>query len=179
MYTREEILEALDREERENVAYWNAFDTETFFRKIGSHWSPAETVRHLSKSTRPVAKALAGWKIVLRVMFGKAKRPSLSYDELVARYQNALAEGGQAGRFAPSEQTESDPDAWRASIMSSFVRANRDLRAAIARWPERKLDQLQLPHPLIGKLTVREMLFFTLYHQRHHMAGVDRRLKES
>jgi hypothetical protein len=35
-----------------------------------------------------------------------------------------------------------------------------------------------LPHPLLGKLTVREMLFFTLYHQRHHVAVVERRIAE-
>ena len=179
MYTREEIIDALGRQESESVAYWSAFDTEAFFRAIGTHWSPAETVRHLNKSTRPVAKALTTSKIVLRFTFGKAKRASMSYDDLVARYQNALAEGGQAGRFAPSAQTESDLEAWRASIMESFVRTNRDLRTAIARWPEHKLDVLQLPHPLLGKLTVREMLFFTLYHHRHHLSGVERRLKES
>ncbi len=26
-----------------------------------------------------------------------------------------------------------------------------------------------MPHPLIGRLTVREMLFFTLLHTRHHL----------
>jgi hypothetical protein len=177
MHSREQIMDALDRQESDCVAYWNAFDTDAFFRRIGSSWSPAETVRHLSKSIRPVAKALATPKIMLRVMFGKASRASMSYDDLVARYQNALAEGGQAGRFAPSAQSDNDLEAWRVKIMESFTHASRDLRTAIPRWPERKLDLLQLPHPLIGKLTVREMLFFTLYHQRHHMAVVERKLR--
>jgi hypothetical protein len=88
-----------------------------------------------------------------------------------------LAEGGKAGRFAPSSQSEEDLAAWRAKIMENFTRANRDLRAAIVRWPERKLDSLQLPHPLLGKLTVREMLLFTLYHQRHHKDVVARNLE--
>jgi hypothetical protein len=36
-------------------------------------------------------------------------------------------------------------------------------------WSEDDLDNHRLPHPLLGKLTVREMLFFTLYHIQHHM----------
>jgi hypothetical protein len=171
--TRDEILAALERQERDSVTYWSAFDTETFFRRIGESWSPAETVRHLIKSLRPVAKAFGMSWLVLRVTFGKPRRVSVSYDELVTRYRGLLAEGGQAGRFAPSERSESD-EAWRAKIMSDFVAANRELRRAIARWSDTRLDRLQLPHPLLGKLTLREMLFFTLYHLRHHIEVVER-----
>jgi hypothetical protein len=177
--TREQILAALARQETDGVAYWNAFDTDAFFRRIGSSWSPAETVRHLSKSIRPVAKALAVPKIVLRLKFGRPRRASLSYDDLRARYVQALAEGGQAGRFAPSERSEPDLSAWRVQIMNELTAASADLRRNVLRWPEQKLDRLQLPHPLIGNLTVREMLFFTLYHQRHHMEVVERHLREA
>jgi uncharacterized damage-inducible protein DinB len=38
------------------------------------------------------------------------------------------------------------------------------------------LDRLRLPHPALGKLTVREMLFFTIYHNIHHVENVVRRL---
>jgi DinB superfamily len=177
--TREQIVRAFEEQEIESVEYWRAFDNDAFYRKIGSSWSPAETVRHLNKSMRPVVKALAMPKLFLRLVFGKPGRPSLTYDEFCGRYLQALAEGGQAGRFAPTSQSRSDLATWRHTIMSEFARVSGELRRVIGRWPERKLDSLQLPHPLLGKLTVREMLFFTLYHQRHHIAVVKRRLQES
>ena len=164
-HTQPEILEAFDRQERDSLAYWNAFDSDTFFQRIGESWSPAETVRHLSKSTRPVVKALGMPRFVLRLMFGKPTRESVTYDALRARYREALAAGGKAGRFAPSQRNETD----RAKIMEHFTSANAGLRKNIARWPDAALDRFLLPHPLLGKLTVREMLFFTLYHQRHHI----------
>ncbi|HYR28149.1 MAG TPA: DinB family protein [Thermoanaerobaculia bacterium] len=176
--TRDHLLRALEQQERKSAAYWSAFDTDAFFRRIGESWSPSEAVRHLNKSTRPVAKALRMPWLVLRFMFGKASRPSMTYDALVERYRTALAAGGEAGRFAPSVQSRSDAEEWRASIMRDYANVHRELRAAIARWPDARLDRLQLPHPLLGKLTVREMLFFTLYHQRHHVAVVERRLHE-
>jgi hypothetical protein len=62
--TRDEILKAIDQVRVESAAYWNAFDDATFFAKLGDAWSPAENVRHLSKSIRPVAKALRLPKLV-------------------------------------------------------------------------------------------------------------------
>jgi hypothetical protein len=178
-HSRDELLDAFQRQESESVAYWSGFDTPTFFRRIGPSWSPAETVRHLIKATRPVVKALGLPRIVLRLMFGRPRRASVDYDGLCNRYSRLLAEGGQAGRFAPSAQTQPDPEAWRAEILRNFSRVNRELRGATARWPDGKLDTYQLPHPLLGKLTVREMLFFTLHHHGHHVDVVQRHLSDS
>lgn len=172
-HTKADLLRAFVQQEADSLAYWSSFDTETFFRRIGSTWSPAETVRHLSKSTRPIAKALKMPRLLLRLLFGKPRRASMTYDEFTTRYLQALAEGGQAGRFAPSAQSRA-----RDAIMRDFTNINAQLRDAVQRWPEAKLDRFQLPHPLLGKLTVREMLFFTLYHHGHHVAVVKRRLQE-
>ncbi|MCB9182399.1 MAG: DinB family protein [Flavobacteriales bacterium] len=43
-----------------------------------------------------------------------------------------------------------------------------------SRWSESDLERYLLPHPLLGKLTLREMLYFTLYHVQHHQALVQR-----
>ena len=176
--TQPEIVSALAEQQLASMDYWTSFDTESFFRSIGEAWSPAETVRHLTKSTRPVVQALTVPKWLLRFRFGKSKRPSVAYDDLRSRYREQLAAGGKAGRFAPSSQSESDLEAWRKKILATYTQVNEDLRKAIGRWSEKSLDQLQLPHPLLGNLTVREMLFFTLYHQRHHMDVVRRHLTE-
>ncbi|HEX6098943.1 MAG TPA: DinB family protein [Thermoanaerobaculia bacterium] len=173
--TRDDILRRLDEVQGESAAYWGAFDAPAFFAKLGEAWSPAENVRHLVKSIRPVTKALGMPRLVLWVMFGRAKRVSVSYDALVERYHGLLEGGAKAGRFAPSAREEHDLEARRTEILGQQAEANRALRAAIARWPERALDRYQLPHPLLGKLTVREMLYFTLYHQLHHIGVVERR----
>ncbi|HUR80021.1 MAG TPA: DinB family protein [Thermoanaerobaculia bacterium] len=171
MHTRDEILSFLDDVLRDGVAYWSAFSDEEFFANIGEAWSPSDNVRHLTKSIRPLTRALRLPKPIVRLMFGGPKREPMSYDALVAFYRGKLAEGGTAGRFAPSARVVTD----RAEVMSHFEQANRELRAAIAKWPDCALDRHQLPHPLLGKLTVREMLFFTLYHELHHIDGVRRR----
>jgi hypothetical protein len=176
--TAQQIMATLQRVEDESVAYWSGFETSDFFARIDGHWSPAENVRHLIKSIRPVTKALGLPRLALWFMFGKSRRKSLPWAEIQAKYRGLLDAGGNAGRFAPSEREEPDPEAGKARIMGQFVQVNRDLRAAIAKWPDRSLDRYRLPHPLLGKLTLREMLIFTAYHQTHHLEGVKRRRGE-
>jgi DinB family protein len=168
-----DMIAAFEAQERDSATYWNAFDDAVFAEKIGTGWSPSDTVRHLSKSTRAVAQALGYPKIMLRIMFGRAGRPSMSWDELVTKYRAKLDEGGRAGRFGPSAGEKA-----RAEIMSDFAGVQRQLRARILRCSEKQLDRIQLPHPILGKLTVREMLMFTLYHQRHHIDVITRRLAQ-
>lgn len=52
----------------------------------------------------------------------------------------------------------------------------RTLSVRVDSWTEQDLDTVLLPHPLLGKLTVREMLYFTIYHAQHHQMLVDRDL---
>jgi hypothetical protein len=60
--------------------------------------------------------------------------------------------------------------------MTRHANSIDELVSLVARWPENALDRRLLPHPLLGRLTVREMLFFTVYHNRHHVDVVRGRL---
>ena len=39
----------------------------------------------------------------------------------------------------------------------------------INNYSEQQLDTFILPHPLLGKVTLREMMYFTIYHAEHHL----------
>ncbi len=171
--TRDEIVTALESMHNDAKSYWNSFDTPAFFAPIGTAWSPADHVRHLIKSTRPVAMALKLPKIVLRFKFGRPKRPSMSFEEVRDKYESIPEK--KAGAYAPSSHAHDDLDSWRREIMQERANVQYRLIDAIRRWSERALDSYQLPHPILGNLTVREMLFFTLHHQLHHIQVVERR----
>jgi DinB family protein len=178
--TRPEIVAELNRLHEESTRYWRAFPTDAFFRPFGAAWSPADNVRHLTKSIRAVARALSLPRLFALVAFGPAFRPSRPYAEVVETYRAALAAGGRAGRFAPAPRTPpADLEEWREEIMRHREEAARALVRGLERWSERALDRCRLPHPLLGKLTVREMLFFTLYHNLHHVHVVERRKSEA
>lgn len=46
----------------------------------------------------------------------------------------------------------------------------------MAPWSETQLDSYLLPHPVLGRVTVREMLMFTLFHFDHHRDTVSSRM---
>ncbi len=54
-------------------------------------------------------------------------------------------------------------------MLRQWERVSSKLLTNLERWSEQQLDTLRLPHPILGKLTVREMLFFTEFHTRHHL----------
>jgi len=175
-FSKTEILHDLEAVRDWSLDFWRQFETAGFFAPIGDAWSPADNVRHLVKSNRPVALAMGLPRIVLYFRFGMNRRRSRGYSEMLATYQDALGAGLTAGRFAASpvpagEQTAESRERALHGLAGTFDA----LGSALRRWPESALDRARLPHPGLGLLTVREMLLFTLYHNAHHVMGVLRR----
>ena len=176
-HSRDQILLALDRLRDDGLTFWTHLPPEQFAAPLGDAWSPADNLRHLIKSTTPVTRALLLPALALRVLFGSACAPSASYPGLRDRYRAVLAGGATAGRFAPKvARVPSDLGAWQQELLGQSRDSVSGLRQAAGRWSESDLDVYRLPHPLLGKLTLREILFFTLYHFAHHEANVVRRL---
>ena len=91
-----------------------------------------------------------------------------------------LAGGVDAGEYAPAAVDVPDDRAgWQRELVSECRNAVAALGATVARWDEADLDTYRLPHPLLGPLTLREMLVFTLYHYSHHRENVVRRMGAS
>lgn len=171
--TRNEILARLQRLHDESKQFLDTLSDAEFFASQGEKWSPAEQVRHLTKSVRPVAQALHLPRLALALLFGLGRAASRSFAEIQALYQDKLKTGVTAGRFSPSAQpTPNDPRARRAEMMNHWQATQHNLQKAIASWSETALDRYRLPHPVLGKLTLREMLFFTLYHNAHHVRQI-------
>jgi len=164
--TGSEIARELRALHERSTHYWQSFSTAEFLAPLGDRgeaWSPADNVRHLTKSIRPLAKALRLPWPILRLRYGRPAAPSRSYSEMRDVYRGALADGLQAGRFAPAfAPPPANPDAYRAQLMARREQVASALDLAIARWSEPALDRCRLPHPALGRITVREMLFHPL-----------------
>jgi len=168
--TGPEVSAGLESLREEAERYLQELPIAAFVKPQGPKWSPADHVRHLSKSTDAVARALRLPKLLVRLRFGRHSGPSRSFTTLRDDYRALLAAGGTAGRFAPSQKPlPSDLEGYRVQVLLSWRQGVSSLGSAIERWPEPVLDRCRLPHPLLGLLSVREMLFFTLYHNAHHL----------
>lgn len=165
-----DILRELRRVHAESEAYLRSLPAADFVAAQGEKWSPADHARHLAKSVRPLGMALGLPRFILWLRFGRGSAGSRTFPQMREAYLARLAAGAQAGRFAPSAQAApADPEAYREKVLAAWNAANAELQARLGAWEEAALDRYRLPHPALGKLTVREMLFFTLYHNAHHL----------
>jgi len=159
------IRDQLQTAVSELTAWFRQQPDESFASGPDEAWSAGQHLHHLIKSTRSLGHALGVPKFLLRVRFGKWRNDSRSYDYLVAFYQSRLAQGARAtGRYIPREVLPSEKD----GLLSRFRQEGSLLLNGLQKWDESQLDHYRMPHPLLDLLTVREMLYFTIYHTQHH-----------
>jgi hypothetical protein len=178
-HTRVELIAALGRVQEEGDAYLRALPSTVFFAPQGPSWSPAEHARHLNKSLRPLTLVLRWPRPLIGLLFGRHREPGRAFADLRRQYQATLAAGAQAGRFAPRVQPlPADVGAGQDKILGRLAATVRAVQIAVHRWPEPAMDEYRLPHPLLGRLTVREMLAFSVYHHAHHLRRVAERSRD-
>lgn len=170
---KEEILAALEANILALTSTCREAPAERFFRSPEEgKWSAAQNLRHLVLAVRPLNLAFSLPLAALR-LFGTPRKPSASYDQLVDRYRGRLANGAKASApFVPGSRGD-DKEVLIGQVISSY----RKLTLKVRVLSEKSLDHYFLPHPILGKITVREMLYFTVYHVKHHHQIVIDRLK--
>ena len=81
-----------------------------------------------------------------------------------------MKNGGKApGNYEPKKRDQSIA---KDKLIESFQNHYDELTKKLNKWSEKDLDTYRLPHPLIGKITVRDMILFTIYHLNHHFASL-------
>lgn len=151
--------------------------TEEFLARQGEHWSPAEHIRHLVTAVRAVARGMTAPKLLLALRFGVTFKGSRSFEQVRDLYRAVLAAGGKAsGRYDPAgRKIDMEPEDSRAFVMRRWAQVGDELDSAVESWGDRALDRLRAKHPLLSMMTIRELLYFTLYHNAHHARRVSER----
>lgn len=141
---------------------------EPFARRSAAKWSPGENVEHLRLAVRPLNLALLLPRFALRA-FGRP-RQHRPYEQVVEQYRARLARGAKATTpFIPASLA---PGTDRERLIRVFRAAYATYVARLGRLDGAFLDSIRLPHPILGRLTMREMAFFTLYHLHHHRQAI-------
>ncbi|MES2592278.1 MAG: DinB family protein [Bacteroidota bacterium] len=168
-----EIISKLTKNHEGFAALVDGLNNTDFMMAPESKWTAGQQLDHIFRSVSPVTLAFTLPKFVPSLMFGKANRSSRDYTGLIEKYEVKLREGGKAsGRFVPKTV---DVDQ-KVILKNKLLKTVKKLAKKINNCTEQELDTYILPHPLLGKLTFREMLYFTIYHVEHHQKLVLRNL---
>jgi hypothetical protein len=146
--------------------YIQSLSAGVFTLSENQKWTPGQQLDHIRRSVQPLAQGFRLPKWMIKMIFGKSNRPGRTYDELVKKYTQKLEEGGRAsGRFLPKALTNAEKN----NIIDSLNKDLKSITKNLSVFSENELDEIVLPHPLLGKLTIREMMYFTIYHVEHHL----------
>ncbi len=130
-------------------------------------WSVRQLLDHLVRSVQPVVKVMGTPRRVLLRTFGAPQVVSRDFDVIQAVYRSELAGGAvAAGPFLPDAAVPDD------DLLRQWETVCEEFIEELSEWTEADLDAYQVPHPLIGMLTMREMVMFSVYHCRHHFAEI-------
>jgi len=165
--TKNEIITAIEKIFSTFSIYCSNISEPVFFDKPTAKWSIAENVQHLVIATNTSTLAFSLPKFLVRLISGTPNRRSGTYEELVAKYKKKLEEGGAAsGRFVPR------PIAikyGKEKLMQRFAAAAEKHLSSLKKTNETGLDNYLVRHPLLGRITLRELCYFTIYHTQHHL----------
>ena len=170
---KEEIIESVQATFTALSNYCESVNEKDFFNKLDNKWSVAENLQHLILSTNMSTLGYSLPIFLVRIIGGTPNRVSRSFDELLAKYTTKLAAGATAsGRFIPKPIAI---NVGKEKLLNNWQSATRKFIVALQRnRTETDLDNYIVKHPLLGKITLRELCYFTIFHTTHHLQSLQK-----
>jgi hypothetical protein len=163
---KSELIVELQKKYKAFIQEIESMNEKEFMQAPASKWTAGQHLEHLCRSVRPLSLGLKLPKFMPKLLFGKANRPSKTYEALVNKYKLKIEEGAKAsGPYIPPQKV---PISRRSALCRRLQKLVDGLGSVLDNYSEHDLDHLILPHPLLGKVTIREMIYFTIYHAKHH-----------
>ena len=72
--------------------------------------------------------------------------------------------------------TEEEAEKYQKQDLKKWRRAADDFQRVVSKWYDFQMDKYQLPHSVFDKLTVREMVMFTIFHNKLHIESILERI---
>ena len=128
-------------------------------------WTIAQEVEHILIANSGTARLLSPPG---RTIWRPGAQPSRTYDAIKDEYLAGLAANPGINNPATNPSAESAQKTLQQQL-SNWQRTSQALLSAVDAISEVDLDEYTVwKHPFLGPFTVREMLYFTDYHTRHH-----------
>jgi len=165
-----ELSKRLIQEHQSFIDFISSLSNEDLIQSQDNKWNPSQQLEHVYLCLRPVKLALSLPNIIPAILFGKSKKGSRTYESLVEAYQLKLKNGGKSPSMYKPKKSLRDVGKLKIALMHLV----NDISNKLSQFQENDLDSFLLPHPLLGKLTARELIFFALYHVGHHQKQIEK-----
>ncbi len=178
MYNKPELIAALETQKLEIPAYLSNIPNAQFFDGSSERWSVGYHVQHITSAVNRVAGGLMNPDALPK---REPATPSRDFTTMHQTYLETLRNTPsetlrQLGSRVTLEEFENS-DEYKTKLISSFVNAIENFNTALEHFDEANLENLGMPHPVMGLLSSREMVFFIVFHNTHHQNGIAKLLQ--
>ena len=164
---KEAISNLIEEKHSELISWLESQPEDSWTQGPEGKWTTGQQALHLLQSIKPLNDALSMPKFLLRFKFGKANRAIRDYDAIVKRYQERLDDSkGKTYKGSQNMKVPTLED--KHYIINRLQTESKKLQYKTKKISDKNLDTVVLPHPLMGKMPVREIIMWTAYHVEHH-----------
>ena len=164
---KQEIADLLEQKHQELFSWIEKQPDENWEKGPEGKWTLGQHVMHLVNSLQLLNNALSYPKFILKYKFGTSNRPSRDYETVAKRYRDKLAENQERARNF-NQNLKKPTLREKDRLLTRFQIQQKKLQYKTRKISDKNLDTLLVPHPLMGKMTIREIIMWTAYHTEHH-----------
>lgn len=173
--TKPELTTTLTDKYTHFTNYINSLSADEYMYSHNGKWTAGQQLEHIVICVKPLVQVFGMDKTAIAKTFGTTDKPGRDYDTLLSEYKSKLNEGGKApSKYVPENITADT----RATLSETLPQLIAALKTRIDTFSEPELDTLCIPHPLLGNISLREMLYNAIYHVQHHQAIAVENLKQ-
>ncbi|MFK8060172.1 MAG: DinB family protein [Polaribacter sp.] len=130
-------------------------------------WTVSQQILHLVNSLQLLNNALSYPRFFLKYKFGVCNRASRNYATVAKKYQQKLIENQDRARIF-NQKLKKPLQKDRDRLITKLQIQQKKLQYKLKKISDVNLDTLVIPHPLMGKMTIREIIMWTAHHTEHH-----------
>ena len=164
---KEDINQLLEQKHQVLFDWINSQPEDCYQQGPDEKWTTGQHIQHLVDSIKKLNHALSFPKFILKSKFGVSNRELRDYNAIVNRYQEKLA-GNQERAKVFNQDVKSPTEMKFQQLLTTLQIQNKKLQHKTNKFKDEHLDNLILPHPLMGKMPIREVIMWTAYHTEHH-----------
>ena len=164
---KQDIADLLEQKHQELFDWLNNQPNENWEKGPEGKWTIGQHILHLVNSLQLLNNALSYPRFFLKYKFGVSNREGRDYETVAKKYQQKLSENQDRARTF-NQNLKKPTLKEKEYLLSRFQIQQKKLQYKTRKISDKNLDTLVIPHPLMGKMTVREIIMWTVYHTEHH-----------
>jgi hypothetical protein len=161
------IIDLLENKHQELFDWIKNQPDENWEKGPENKWTSGQQIQHLTNSLQLLNNALSYPKFFIRYKYGTSNRPSRSFNQVAKRYEERLSENQERARIY-NHNLKKPLLSEKEHLLAKLQIQNKKLQYKTHKLKDKELDSLLVPHPLMGRMTLREIIMWTAHHTAYH-----------